>query len=109
MTQVAQDFSIFQNEPKSLVFTLPTGDYSGVASGEWAAFEKFGFSPVIQKTGGSVVTDDSNDNVTVTLVSGDTEGLEGDYFHELDLFDGSGNPIVSAIGTLTVSERAIKT
>ena len=109
MTQVAQDFSIFQNEPKSLVFTLPTGDYSGVASAEWAAFERFGLSPVIQKTGGAVVVSDVSDDVTVTLVSGDTEGLEGDYFHELDLFDGSGNPIVSAIGTLTVSVRAIKT
>lgn len=107
MTKVSQDFTIYQNEPKSLVFTLPAGSYAGL-TGEWAAFESFKMAPVVRKTGGSVVIDDGADTATVSLLSTDITDLVGDYFHELDLFDGSGDPIVTAVGILTVSERAIQ-
>ena len=100
-----------QGEKKSIVFSFPTGTDLASVSAEYAAFERFALSPKIRKTSGAaeITVDDGADTVTVDFLKADSANMEGDYYHELDCFDGSLNPIVSAIGILTVKGRAIRT
>jgi len=48
-------------------------------------------------------------NVVVTLEEGDTDLLRAgrEYFHQLELYDGSGNPEVAADGAVTVNPNIV--
>lgn len=50
-----------------------------------------------------VITTPTNGIVDVILLPANTSALiPGDYYFELELFDGSGNGVVVATGTLTI-------
>ena len=111
MTQTTQNATIFQGEKKSIVFSFPTGTDLSNATAEYGVFQTFELSPKIRKTSGAaeITIDDGADTVTVDLLKADSSEMEGDYYHELNMFDVSQNPIVSAVGILTIEGRAIRT
>lgn len=43
----------------------------------------------------------------VELLGADSASLEGEFYHELELFDGDGNGLVVATGTLTIYRNLI--
>lgn len=55
-----------------------------------------------------IITDAANGIIEVTLLPANTSGLNPtDYYFELEVFDGSGNGVVVATGTLTVNVNVV--
>ena len=63
-------------------------------------------TPLLDKasTGPDVsVTDAANGIVEVTIQKADTSGFSaGNYYFEVEVFDGSGDPVVTSTGTLRI-------
>lgn len=93
----------------------PAKDLTGFTA-KWAlsrfnaAGTEFLTTPVVTKTtggGGIVITDATNGILEVTLDVADTSALFGTFYFELEVVDGSSNPLVVATGTLTINKNVM--
>lgn len=110
MTATGQDVTMWAGDTKALVFTITDG--AGVAinlSGStvhWIMQHSLTDSvALLEKHVGSgiTLTDAEAGILTVTLAAKDTEGLAGgNYYHELEITDSSGDISTVAIGTITM-------
>lgn len=116
--------SIFAGNVRTERFTVTDEDTSGSPAFDLTSFvvkyalAPFGADgnplteePLFEKTTADaaevLVTDGPNGEVEVYLVEADTVSLLGDYYFELEAFDGSGNHVVLATGTLTVKPNVV--
>lgn len=119
--------TMFANNPATLRFTVTDLDTAGSPPKnltgkviKWA-LTKFGqdgsykTTPLLveKKTtnGGELtITDGPNGKCEVYLVPADTVSLAGDFYFELEVFDGSGlNGVVTSTGTLTINKNVVNT
>lgn len=66
--------------------------------------------PVLTKDvagGGIIVTDAVNGVLEVTFLKVDTQALAGDFYFELEAFDGTLESTVLATGTLTIIKNVV--
>lgn len=68
-------------------------------------------NPTLEKstaTGGVTITDAENGEVEVAIADTDTDSLPpGEYYHELETVDASGNVTVVATGTITLLQNLV--
>ena len=105
---IPQDFEMVSGDDKTVRFTVT--DQDGVAqdltgaSATWAFSRRARRAAIATKTVGSGITisDAANGIVDVTVARADTETIEGDFYHELEIVDGGGTKSTAAYGTMTV-------
>jgi hypothetical protein len=107
MARIDQNIELFNTEDKTLTFTVDNGDGSTAVditgtTITWKAARHPQGSSVLSKSG--VITDADAGEFTVTLSDSDLAGLDGVYYHEARMRDGSGNDTVVASGTLVVNK-----
>src|SRR6185437_701627 len=112
MTIINQDFTMWQGDAKSIVFTITDAsgnpyDLTDVENINWALSALPVTDALIQKskTGGGIsVNSPATDGIfTVTLEATDTAALVGAFYHEAQIIDSEGNPDVVATGTATIN------
>lgn len=66
---------------------------------------------LIQKStvSGITITNAAQGELEIALAAADTTALAGDYYHELELFDGDGNGLVVMTGILTIRRNVANT
>lgn len=115
MSAINQDAQIYANNVAILDFTVTNNDVTPAAALDITGFTvKWAMSkirpdgtykatPTLTKTVGSGITivNTSAGTLKVRLDASDTTNLLGDYHHELELTDGSGDPLIVATGKLT--------
>ncbi len=136
MAKIGQDYTFYAGNRLQLHIPVVDEDASGspalsnldteFSSVKWALsrFDAEGnvsTTPVIEKksnvaqaeTGGNEIdfSNDvgTNDAADVQLITGDTDALSGDFYHELEGFDSGGQSIVLATGTLTILRNVVNT
>lgn len=124
MAKTGQDATIYKNNRVILEFSIVDEDASGEPALDVTGYTiKYAIapfdlngnplvnSPVIdESTAGAkvVVTSAVGGLVEVRLGAADTDLLRvADYYHELEVFDASNNPVVAATGTLTVLPNVV--
>lgn len=72
--------------------------------------ERFSATPLITKTigAGIEVTDEFGGRLTVHLAPSDTENLAGDFYHELELRDATGDVSTPIRDTFTLLRNLIR-
>lgn len=75
----------------------------------WVARKVTSSARVIEKAlaSGITVTDPAGGVLQIAIDADDTEGLKGDYYHELEVVDSSGKVQTVLIGTVTVVRTLI--
>lgn len=125
MAKTGQDATIYRRNKVTFRFTVVDEDTDGEPALDITTFTvKFAIarlseagdpivgSPVIDLSSATsakvVKTDAVNGEVEVRLDKDDTDLLTPrDYYLELEVFDASGNPAVSSVGTLTVRPNVV--
>ena len=107
MARIDQNIELFGTEDKVLAFTVDNGDGStavNITGAEitWKAARHPQATAVVTKTG--TITNAAAGQFTVTLADTDLANLDGVYYHEARMRDGSGNDTVVASGTLVVNK-----
>lgn len=113
-------FTMFAGDTKRLNFTLTNGDASGTpldisdAVVVWQASKgtvaRFSAIPVLTKTvanGGLTIVDELNGQILVELLPADTQALNGNFYHELQLQDASGDVATAFAGEFVVKRALI--
>jgi hypothetical protein len=107
LTYTDQDFSIYSGDTKNLMIEIEGVSDLGGASLVWGARKKQKTTEnQILKTSGSGI-DINGQEILIKLNPGDTEGLTGDYFHELQLTDGVGNVSTVLVGKMYISPSGV--
>ena len=107
MARIDQNIELWGTEDKTLTFTVDNGDGStavditGVTI-TWKAAHHPQGTAAVSKTG--TITNAANGVFTVTLADTDISSLDGVYWHEARMRDGSGNDTVVATGWLVVNK-----
>jgi hypothetical protein len=112
-------FEMYQGDTKRLNFTITdatTGDVFDItgATARWQASraKTVGFSstPLLTKTeeAGLEITDAIGGAVTVVLDPEDTLNLSGNFYHELEITDATGDVATAYTGTFTVKKALIR-
>ena len=113
------DFELFQGDTKRINFTLTKADGTALdltgATIRWEASKLkagglFSSTPVIVKTDqdGIEVVDALNGFLTVTLPPEDTLPISGDFYHELETTDVSGDVATVFSGQFKIKKALIK-
>lgn len=113
------DFSLHQGDTMRIHFALKRQDGNPLelvgAELRWQASRLkapgvFGSTPLLSKTeqNGIEIDDDLNGLVTVVLEPQDTINLKGDFYHELESLDASGDVATVYTGTFQVKKALIK-
>lgn len=125
MSEDSQDYRFYANNPVKLKFEVTDKDASPETALDLSSFTakwaisrisaktgEYLTSPIVEKkqsSGGITVTDAANGKLEVDLDPADTQGLSGEFHHELEVFDGQGNGVVVAVGTLTIDKNVENT
>lgn len=125
MVNKNQDAEMYAGNKRSLQFTISDEDTTGSPAKDLSGLTvKFALSlmdssgnfqttPTVEKTtdnsGEITISGSSNEIATVVLVPADTSALAGDYYMELEAFDGTPAGIVLATGTLTIIRNVTNT
>ena len=105
-TRIQQDFEIRQGDFRNLDFIIDQGDTAKTPvditgyTGEWIMADGREGSALLTKSI-SVINGPAG-QARVTLDPSDTVNFRGEFYHELEMIDGSSNPSVSAEGLLTI-------
>lgn len=113
------DFSLYQGDTMRIHFALKRKDGTPLelvgAELRWQASRLkapgiFGSTAIISKTeqNGIYIDDDLNGLVTVNLTPEDTLQLKGDFYHELETIDASGDVATVYTGSFQVKKALIK-
>ena len=113
------DFELFQGDTKRVNFTLKKADGTALdltgAMLRWEASRLkagglFSSTPALVKTdeNGIEVTDALNGFLTVTLSPADTLSISGDFYHELESTDVSGDVATVFSGQFRIKKALIK-
>jgi len=102
-----QNFSMKAGNSKTLSVPITNDagssiDVSGAASIVWTLAESRYSEPLLEKTladGVSVVTS----TVSVDLAPEDTAGLDGLFYHQLQITDGSGGESTVLVGVVSIA------
>jgi len=123
MAREDQDDVFYAGNRRTLRFSIDDQDNPGSKlnltglSFKWALVNKrsdgsYDVTHILQKTsaaGGIVVTNAATGALEVYLLDADTLNLSGDYYYQLEAFDGDGNALMLATGTLTIKRNIINT
>lgn len=111
-------FSMHSGDTKRLNFTLLDGTGQPLditdAAVRWQCSRyrngKFSSTPALTKTvnNGIEVTDEFNGLLTVFLYPEDTEEISGEFYHELQVTDASGDIATPFVGTFVVNKSLVK-
>ena len=109
-----------QGDTKRLHFTITDGSDAGTpldisdAIVTWQASKgtasRFSGVPVLTKTlanGGVRFLDEMNGQVLVELLPADTQALSGNFYHELEIRDASGDVATAFVGEFRVNRALI--
>ncbi len=122
MTKENQNVVIRSGDTHTLTVTVDDGatppavvDITGATIWWWASRlssnGKFSATATLQKdnagTGGITITDALNGEFQVTLAPADTATLAGEFYHEAQIRDGSGNISTVLTGTLTIKRDLV--
>lgn len=122
MTAENQNFSMKSGDSRTITVTVDDGAIPPVAvdiSGFDVWWEMsplsssgaFSGTPTLQKdsllAGGVAITDGPNGVFQVTLAPTDTDPLSGDFYHEAQVKDGSGNISTVLTGKITIGRDLI--
>lgn len=117
MTRENQNVVIHSGDSHTLTVTVDDGatppvalNITGFTIWWWASLMnssgKFAATATLQKDntggGGVAITDAVNGKFQVTLAPADTAALSGDYYHEAQVRDGSGNISTVLTGKLAI-------
>ncbi len=113
------DFHLFQGDTKRINFALKRGDGTPLdltgATLRWQCARLktpgvFSSTATLQKTetSGIEVTDAYNGLVTVTLSPSETVTLSGDFYHEMESLDASGDVATVFVGEFQIKKALIK-
>lgn len=118
MAKKQQDDEWYEANPRVLTFVVTDEDNGDVAldmsapgwTARWAMSRirddgSYSRTPTLEKTFGSGVefSNAVNGEVEVSITEADTEGLGGKtYHHELEVVNPAGQPVVVAVGTITM-------
>jgi hypothetical protein len=113
------DFSLYQGDTRRIHFTITRPDGTPVeltgAELRWQASKLktpgvFSSTAVLQKTeqNGITIDDELNGILTVVLDPEDTLNLSGNFYHELESVDGSGDVATVFTGSFEVKKALIK-
>lgn len=117
MAETGQDDEFYSENARVLKFTLTDKDNADVPlvlaglTIQWvmAEFNKNGEHKdtyILRKDngvlGGVAITNSSGGLCEVTISKTDIVGISGDFYHELEVIDSLGDPVVNATGTLTI-------
>lgn len=113
-------FEMFAGDTKRLHFTLTSGPPANApldiqdAIVRWQAskgtLSRFSTIPVLTKTigAGLEVTDAFSGTLTVELLPEDTETLKGNFYHELEITDASGDVSTAFVGEFVIKSNLIR-
>lgn len=111
---IPQDFSMRSGDDEIIRFQIFGTDGEIVeitgSSITWACARRNQTPVLIQKTVGSgiTITDGANGICEVSLAQADTATFVGEYYHELEVVDNTGNKSTAAFGTMTVFNDLIQ-
>lgn len=125
MTSLNQNDTFYANNKRVLKFTLTNEDESPAialdctdltvrwAMSKFSSTGQYLTTPILEKTEADGITFESDDPtlgvVLVTIDPVDTAALSGKFYHELEVIDGSGNPVIVATGTLIIKKNVENT
>lgn len=103
MTKRNQNFDMFAGDTKDIIVTMTDSTNLSGASVKWSLRRGGARGPLVaSKTTSSGVTT-SGTSFTVRLSSADTSSLVGQFYHEAEVTDVSGN-----VSTVTIGEIKIE-
>lgn len=116
MAQTNQNDTFYANNIRVLEFTLTDEDAEAPldltgCTVRWALSAllidgSYDTTPVLRKdsvtAGGIVVENASAGTLRVEIEAADTADLSGRYYHELEVLDAAGDPVVVSTGYLTI-------
>ncbi len=108
MAKIEQDLILWRDRFRVIQFTIEeVSDLIGY-SANWAMSNRAGSTSHLSKAlGGDIEIDDVK--VLVSFYPSDFENIaEGEYYHELLLYDGEGNPIQAATGIVDLRDTTIE-
>lgn len=108
MAKTQQNATMWQNEDKSLVFTVTGTTLTTATAIKWELSVTNRTANLVSKTLGSGITADSATQCTVALDATDTTSLIGDYYHELRVTNATGSEEVVSAGTITIKISTTK-
>lgn len=109
MTAENQTIEVYEDDAFRRTFDVTEGGSTKNLTGataEWSVAREAGGTAVLDETDAGVdvtITDAGNGEVTLTVDPGTTTGLSGDYIHELEVTDSSGNSVTVSRGRFTVT------
>ena len=114
MTIQSKHFTLYAGDSALLQVTTRNSDGSRVdLSGSdlfWVLSKTVSEAPDVTKDSsgnGISVTDAEQGEFQIELVPSDTEALSGNFYHEAELRDPTGNEITIFVGDLTIKKTAI--
>ena len=122
MTKENQDVAIHSGDSHTITVTVDDGatppaavDISGYTIWWWASrlssSGKFATTATLQKDnaggGGIAITDAANGKFQITLAPADTASLTGEFYHEAQVRDGTGNISTVLTGKLTIARDLV--
>lgn len=113
MTKKNQNFEMYAGDTKDIVITVTNANGAVVnlsgASVRWALKKNVSASQNAYKTtsSGVTLTSPSAGVFTVRLSAGDTQGLQGRYYHEAEVTDVLGNVSTVTTGYVTIEPSGV--
>lgn len=108
MARIDQNVEVYSTEDKDLNFFVDTGD--GVTAQDitgatifWKLAKHPASTALITKSG-SIIPPATGGRFKVSVVAADWAALDGVFYHEARIVDGSANDTVVASGTLVVNK-----
>lgn len=103
-----QNFEMFAGDTENVVVTVTEGGSPINLSGatiRWVMKRAGSVTPLISKTSpaGITITDTAGGKFTISLMPADTEDQRGDYYHEAEVTDASGNVSTVMTGRAAIS------
>ncbi len=113
------DFEFFQGDTKRVHFSLKKDDGSPLelvgTTLRWQASrlkpnKQFSSTPILSKdeTSGIEIDDELNGAVTVVIEPAETLALSGDFYHELEAQDSTGDIATVFTGSFRINKALIK-
>lgn len=108
---IGYDEPYYEGDTLQIVVTVEEDgsakDLTG-ATASWAMSSDPGESPELTDADSgvsAVLSDAANGEITIEINDGTTEGLVGNWHHEVRLTDNSGQKSVVAVGRMAIEER----
>ena len=115
MTAIAQNFDTYSGDDAAPIFTVTDGsgnsiDLSAANEVEWIAYKDDSLASVLSKKKTlSQITilsnGGKNNQIQVTILNGDSNALDGWYFHSVVVTDATNKKTTVALGMWFVIQR----